>query len=155
MITKNDCLLLLSQLSDRGIDTKEMVSKTVRSQTVDIEVINFIHEHTSMDIINFYEKLRRSYNQKKSKLYKSIVEIEDKQPKDIPLTLASLLTQIVLYSNSLQERELFLKHSRAEEISRVLVDYFKNYDLKLSIQLLELVRADIKALELVSRKYPN
>ena len=63
------------------------------------------------------------------------------------VTLSSLLTQIILFSNEIEDKQMFLRHSRAEEISKVLLNYFKTYDTKLCIQLLYLVRADLKALE--------
>ena len=62
-----------------------------------------------------------------------------------------LLTQILLYSKKLEEnRTLFLKHCRAEEISKILTYYFKTYDITKAIDLLKLIKADLLALETVS-----
>ena len=139
--------MLLSELSDKGIDTKEVTSKLVRSHNINVEVLKFINEHRNLEILSFYDRLRVNYNNKKSKLYKSIVQMDEKLPKDAVVTLSSLLTQILLYSNTVENRELFLKHSRADEISKVLSNYFTTYDLTLCVSLLSLIRADLKVLE--------
>lgn len=150
MLTKNDCLLLLSDLETQGVETKPMVHKLLQSNSVDMNVLEFIHKHKTLDIINFYIKLRKSYNSKKSKLYKEIVQVNEKEPKDITITLSSLLTQIFLFSNQVEDKQLFLKHSRADEISKVLLNYCNNYNTTLCLQLLSLIRADLKALESVN-----
>lgn len=139
--------MLLAELSDKGIDTKDVTAQLVKSPSISYEVLRFINEYKTFDILNFYDKLRVNYNNKKSKLYKEIVQIDEKEPKDIVVTLSSLLTQILLYSNTVQDKQLFLKHSRADEISKVLTNYFCTYDLTLCISLLKLVKADLKALE--------
>ena len=147
MITKNDCLLLLAELSQQGVDTKQITNTLVRNANVTLDVIDFINQHRPFDVLQFYEKLRKSYNDKKSKLYKEIVQIDEKQPKDILITLSSLLTQIFIFSSNVDNRELFLKHTRAEEITKVITNYLKTYDLTLCIALLNHVKADLKALE--------
>lgn len=152
MLTKSDCLMLLSELSDEGIDTKEVTSQLVRSHNIDVDVLKFINEHRTLEILSFYDRLRVNYNNKKSKLYKSIVQMDEKLPKDTVVTLSSLLTQILLYSNTVTNRESFLKHSRADEISKVLLNYFKTYDLTLCVSLLTLIRADLKVLEALKNK---
>ena len=40
-----------------------------------------------------------------------------------------------------------MRHSRAQEISQVLHNYFKDYNLTNCVKLLRLIKADIKALE--------
>ena len=147
MITKNDCLLLLAELSEKGIDTKQYVVKTIKNDSVDVEVLKFINKNRPLELKLFYDFIRKRYNEKKSKLYKEIVQIDTKKPKDMIITLSSLLTQILLYSNKVENKQLFLKHSRADEITKVLFKYFENYDLQLSFELLNLLRADLKACE--------
>ena len=143
--------MLLTELSDKGIDTKQAITQVCNNTSIDLEVLKFINSHKTFDILNFYDKLRASYNSKKSKLYKSIVQIDEKEPKDIVVTLTSLLTQIVLYSNSVEDKQLFLKHSRADEISKVLTNYFTTYDLTFCVAILRLVRADLKAFESLNK----
>ena len=79
--------------------------------------------------------------------------MDEKEPKDCLVTLSSLLTQILLYSNTVKDKEQFLKHCRADEISKALVRYFQTYDLTLCLTLLRYIRADLKALE--SLKIPQ
>ena len=151
MITKNDCLLLLAELKDRNIDTKPYVIKTLNNTSVDIEVLKFIKKNRPLELGLFYESLRKRYNEGKSKLYKEIVQIDIKEPKDMIVTLSSLLTQILLYSNKVENKQLFLKHSRADEITKVLYNYFDTFDLTLSVQMLNLIKADLKACELLQK----
>ena len=148
MITKNDCILLLSDISSRNIDTTGAMKKLLSSSDINLEVIKFINDNRPLEVAKFYEQLRYNYNHKKSKLYINIVkEIED--TNDVLTTLSALLTQILLFSKKCEDREMFLKHSRAEEISIVLSRYFKYYDLQICIQLLRLIKLDLKALEMI------
>ena len=149
MLTKNDCLLLLADLKNKGEDTSIYVKKTISSNKIDLDVLKFINNKQPLDLVLFYQTLRRKYNAKKSKLYKEIVQVDEKEPKDIVVTLSSLLTQILLYSNTVENKQLFLKHARADEISKVLLSYFQFYNLKLCTQLLTLIKADLKACEYV------
>lgn len=152
MITKQDCLLLLSDLKSRGVDTSEQVRKCISSPTVDLEVLKFINDNRPLDIINFYEKLRKSYNAKRSVLYKNIVkELDESQIDEILTTLASLQLQVLLFARNVDDQQLFYKHARLEEISRCLLDYAKTYSLVNCINLLRIVKADLKALESISR----
>lgn len=149
MITKNDCLLLLSELEDNGVNKEELeqvTHKLILSKDVNLEVLDFINKHRQLEVAAFYEQLRHNYNQKKSKLYKNIVkEIDDTQ--EVLTTLSALLTQILLYSKKCENSQLFLKHSRAKEITLVLTKYFEDYDISVCLQLLRLIKADLKCLE--------
>jgi hypothetical protein len=146
MITKNDCILLLNDVSNRGIPTGDMLRKLMQSPELDMDVLKFINDNRPLEVAKFYEQLRYNYNHKKSKLYINIVkDIDD--VNDVLTTLSALLTQILLYSKKCEDRELFLKHSRAEEIGMVLTRYFKTYDLQTCLQLLRLIKLDLKALE--------
>ena len=73
-ITKSDCLLFLKDLENKGLDTKPYVNKVLKSDNIDLDVLKFINENRQLDVTKFYEKLRKSYNQKKSKLYINIVK---------------------------------------------------------------------------------
>ena len=102
MITKNDCLLLLTEIESNGIDTKRMCNKLIAHSGVDMEVLKFINDNRPLELSLFYERLRKNYNNKKSKLYKEIVQVDSREPKDIVVTLSCLLTQILLYSNQVE-----------------------------------------------------
>lgn len=146
MISRNDCYLLLSDLKSKGIDVDEQFNNLVSSAKLPISVIKFINDNRGLDLTAFYKKLRKSYNHKKSTLYINIVkEIED--PNKVITTLASLLLQILLYSKDVENKQMFLRHARADDIVKVLDLYFSNYDLTNSIKLLRLIKADLKALE--------
>lgn len=147
MLTRNDCLLLLSEISNEGIDTSSIIRKLLNTNTIDKDVLKFITDHRDLSVAKFYERLRESYKTKRSKLYKEIVQIDEKEPKDIVVTLSSLLLQILLYSNMVSDRVTFLKHARAEEIAKVLQHYLKDFDSRLCFSILLLVKADLKAFE--------
>ena len=49
MITRRDCLLLLSELSVKGINTDAMVKLALRSQDINLEVIKFINSNRQLD----------------------------------------------------------------------------------------------------------
>ena len=62
-------------------------------------------------------------------------------------TLSALILQINLYAKHLDNPTMFLSHSRAEEITRVLNNYYTTYDLEPALTLRKLIRADLKAFE--------
>lgn len=109
-------------------------------------MLKFINDHRQMDLSCFYEKLRKSYNSKHSKLYISIVK-EDSDPQGVITTLAALLTQIVLFSKQVSDRDMFFKHARAAEIAKVLANHFQTSDMINAAKLLRLIKADLKCLE--------
>lgn len=146
MITKTDCYILLAELEKDGIDTKDALDKLSRSNNLPIDVIQFINQNRQLDLAMFYEKLRKNYNHKKSMLYKNIVkEVED--PNEVLTTLSSMLTQILLFSKQVNNKQMFLKHARCNEITFVLNNYFKTYDLTNCLRLLRMIKADLKCLE--------
>lgn len=146
MISKNDCILLLTDLQENGVDVSTHLMQLINSTEPSIEVIKFINDNRQLDLSKFYEKLRKSYNAKKSVLYKNIVkEIDD--TNDVLTTLSAMMTQILLFAKNVDDREMFLRHSRALDISRILARYFQTYDLTNCVKLLRIIKADLKALE--------
>lgn len=146
MITKEDVLLLLTELRDEGVDVKEQIKKQVLAPEPKIEILKFINDNRQLDLTNFYKKIRKSYNDKKSKLYINIVK-ENEEVKEVLTTLSALLTQIILYAKNVDNMIMFYQHSRAEEITRVLNNYFKTFDLTNCIKLMKIIKADIKVCE--------
>lgn len=146
MITKEDVLLLLTELRDSGVDCKEQIKQQILTKEPQIEILKFINDNRELDLTNFYKKLRKSYNNKKSKLYINIVK-ETEEVKDVLTTLSSLLTQIILYAKNVDNMIMFYQHSRAQEITLVLNNYFKTYDLTNCIKLMKIIKADIKVCE--------
>lgn len=150
MISKADCLLLLTELKEKGLDTDEQTKMLLKNQEPTLEIIKFINDNRQFEVTRFYQKIRKSYNDKKSNLYINIVK-EITEPSEVLTTLSAMLTQILLFSRGLDSIQMFLRHSRAEEISLVLTNYFRTYDITNCQKLLRLIKADIKALEYVSK----
>lgn len=146
MITKEDVLLLLTELRDSGVDCKEQIKQQILAKEPQIEILKFINDNRELDLTNFYKKLRKSYNNKRSKLYINIVK-ETEEIKDVLTTLSALLTQIILYAKDVDNMVMFYQHSRAQEITLVLNSYFKTYDLTNCIKLMKIIKADIKVCE--------
>ena len=147
MVTKNDLILLLTEMEEAGVDVDKYLLKATISNNIDLEVLKFINDNRQLDVAAFYELIRKNYNSKKSPLYKNIVREELAEPEDVLTTLAALNLQILLFAKKLDNNEMFLKHSRAEEITRVLNNYYKTYDLIPCFKLLKLIKADLKVLE--------
>lgn len=150
MLNKNDLLLLLTTIQKEGKDVKSQISKLLTSPELSTEVIKFVNDNRPLEITQFYEQLRKSYNNKRSSLYINLVKEPDK-PFDVLTTLSSLNLQLLLFAKHLDEKSvtMFFSHSRAEEISRVLNNYYKTYDLKPIYTILKLIRSDIKAFEYI------
>lgn len=150
MLRKNDCLMLLTELEGLGYDVDAQMKKLMMSKELSLDVIKFINDCRPLDVTEFYNHLRVNYNKKKSKLYINIVK-EVEEPNEVLTTLASLNLQILLYSKSLEDKQLFYSHTRADEITRVLNNYYTAYDISSCVKLLRLIKADLKALEEISR----
>ena len=150
MITKNDCLTVLVGLEDKGLDINQPMKKLITSKEIPYEVLKFILDNRGIEVANFYEMLRKKHNDKKSPLYHNIVkDITD--PEEVIITLACLLVQITLYSKKLStNKEIFQREVRAEEITRVLNNYYDTGILDNCLALLKLLKADLLVLEHIS-----
>lgn len=147
MISKSDILLLLTDLEDKGVNISKYTNTLFKTQELPLDVIKFINDNRQLDVLAFYELLRRNYNKKKSPLYKNIVTETLKDPQDVIVILSALALQISLFANKLEDNKLFLKHSRVIEITEALNNYYKNYDLIPCLKLLKLIKTDLKAFE--------
>ena len=152
MITRRDCILLLSEMEAKGIKTDAMLQKTLTSADVQIDVIQFINSYREFDANRFYEKIRKSYNHKRSDLYKNIVTCDEKDCSGTVLTtLAALSLQILLFVKDVENSKMFLNHVRFAEIQQALLNYSKTSDLIPCIQVLQIVKADLKAFEYINK----
>lgn len=152
MITRRDCLLLLAELQQKGIDTAQITQKALKNSSIDIEVIKFINTHRQFEANTFYEKLRKSYNNKKSMLYKNIVICDEVDCSNTVLsTLGALNQQILLYLDKVEDIKMFLRQVRFEEITLALLNYSKNFDLIPCIKVLQIIKADLKAFEYLNK----
>ncbi len=152
MITKRDCILLLTTMKNEHINVDAMMQKAIMARDVNIDVIKFINNYRPLDANNFYEKIRKSYNNKKSSLYKNIVTCDEQDCTSTVLTtLAALSLQILLYSNDVTDKTMFLSHMRFEEIQEVLLNYSRTFDLIPCVQVLQVIKADLKAFEYINK----
>ena len=147
MITKKDVLLLLTEMQNSGIDTKNEIASLFKSNSIPLDVLKFINDRRQLDVTAFYELIRKNGNQNKSKLYKNIMKDDYADSDESLTTLCALLLQINLFASKLEDNAMFLKHVRAADITKVLNGYYTNYDLIPCYQALQAIRADIYALE--------
>ena len=148
MLKINDLILLLTELEERGINgASQQIRQLIGKGEIPLDTLKFINDNRQLDVAQFYEQIRKSYNSKKSSLYINLVREDVKNPTDILTTLASLNLQILLFAKHLENPQMFLSHSRAEEITRVLNNYYRTYDLKPAITLRTLIKADLKSFE--------
>lgn len=147
MIKKNDVLLLLTELQDNGEDVSKYISTLYKTKDIPIETIKFINNKREIDVASFYERLRSNYNHKKSDLYINIVKEDLNDLDEILTTLAAYNLQVLLFARKLDNKELFYKFSRVEEVTRVLNNYYKTYDIEKCRLILTLIKADLKLFE--------
>ena len=150
MITKNDCLSILTKLDESGVSgVNSYVRKLVVARDIPLEVLKFISDNRGLEVSKFYEMLRKSHNQKKSPLYTNILkEIED--PQEVVTTLSCLLTQILLYGKKLENKDQFFREVRAEELTRVLNNYFKTGLYEECLHLIKVLKSDLLVLEYIA-----
>ena len=150
MLQQKDLILLLTELEEKGVEgTAQQLKSVITSKNIDLNVLKFINEHRPFEIAQFYEKLRKNHNEKKSPLYKNIVsDIEDVE--EIITTLHAYSLQVNLFSKHLENKQLFFKHARAEEVTRVLNNYYTNYDITSALKIIRLIKADLIAFETVT-----
>ena len=124
------------------------MKKLITSKEIPLDVLKFILDKKGIEVANFYEMLRKRHNQKKSPLYYNIVK-ETTDIDEVITTLACLLVQIVLYSKKLtsSNREIFQREVRAEEITRVLNNYFITGEFDQCLSLIKLLKTDLVVLE--------
>lgn len=147
MIKKNDLLLLLAELQAKGnTEATKLITRLYKTTSIPLDIIKYINDNREFDIAQFYEKLRKSYNNKRSDLYINIVkEIDD--INEVLTTLASYNLQVLLFAKKLDNKDLFYRNSRVEEVTRVLNNYYKTYNIEDCYKILSLIKADIKLFE--------
>lgn len=150
MITKNDCLSILVELEDRGaVDINKYIRQLMSSKEIPLEVLKFIAANRGIEVANFYEILRKSYNDKRSKLYYNILTETD-NINEILIILSSLLTQVFLHCKHIKNPARFLKEIRANEIAKVINNYCIDENPELCIKMLQAIRSDLIVMEYIS-----
>ena len=146
MLKKTDVLMLLTELQDNGKDVSKYINNLYKTSSIPLDIIKFINDQRQLDVAQFYERLRSNYNHKKSDLYINIVkEIDDLD--EILTTLGAYNLQVLLFGRKVVNKELFYEASRVEEVTRVLNNYYRNYDIDKCRVVLSLIKADIKLFE--------
>lgn len=148
MISKLDILSLLNELKERGEDVISYEREVVSSSSIPLNIIKFLNDKRSFEVSKFFEKLRHSYNHKKSDLYLNIVK-EVSDVEDVLTTLASYNLQVLLFAKKVEDKEMFYRNTRVEEVTRALNNYYKTFELDSCLQILSLIKADIKLFESV------
>ena len=149
MLTKTDVMSLLIKLEGKGINIDSYLAKLAISKEIPIEILKFIASYQGIEVVNFYDMLRKKHNQNKSPLYTNLLK-EDVSINEALVTLSALLTQIALYNKNLESDAQFLKEARAEEISRALNTYYKDGTTSLCFNLLNLIKTDILVLDYIN-----
>lgn len=150
MLQKNDLILLLSEMQEQGIDVDKELTVVLTSPSIPLDILKLINNNRPLPVTQFYERVRKNHNEKKSDLYKNIMKETDEADK-ILTTLSAFVLQVNLFARYLEEKDLqmFYKHSRVEEVTRVLNNYYKVYDLTNCIKILRLIKSDILAFETI------
>lgn len=151
MLTKTDLILLLTDIEANGIDVQEYMKEVLRHPSISKNVLKFINDYRHFEVADFYNMIRVNYNKKKSSLYKNLVKDVFDDPAEILTTLSALNLQIMLYAKKLDDNALFLKHSRGEDITFALNNYYKTFDLIPCMKVLKLIKADLKSFESILR----
>ncbi len=146
MLAKTDLILLLTEMQENGAEVSDQLRKVATSPTIPLDVVKFINDNRQMDVAAFYERIRKNYNDKRSDLYKNIVKEVD-EPLDVITTLSAFALQVILFSKHTDNEQLFFKHSRVEEVTRVLNNYYKTFDVTSCMKVLKLIKIDLKAFE--------
>jgi len=153
MLQSNDLVLILTSMASQGIEgASEQIKNCIgRPVSQSIDTLKFINDHRQLDVTRFYERIRKNHNEKKSNLYKNIVK-DDLDSDDIITTLHAFALQVALFSKHVNEEDktLFYKHVRAEEVARVLDGFYKDFDLTSALKLLRLIKADLLVFEHIS-----
>lgn len=137
MIISRQDLLFLSA------DNSELLEKVYSDP---IGALKTIKQNGKLDIFEFYNKLRKNYNDKHSKIYINVMkEVED--PKKVLTTLSALVTQILLYSEHLNNKNIFMKHSNFSEILKALQEYAETQNLIPCVEIIRTIKQDIKQVE--------
>ena len=150
MISKSDVVLLLTELQNKGEDVSKDILTLYRSENIPLDILKKINDSKPLSIVKFYEKIRQSYNKKHSKMYINIMRSDENAIHDIKTiltTLSGLLNQILQFE--CEDKPMFLKHVRADEITKVLDIYFNTFNIEPAFQLLKLIKADIKVLQMI------
>lgn len=149
MLQTNDLILLLTELEEAGDDkAHSLIRDIIGRPSVSLTALKYVNDQRQLDVVSFYEHIRKNNNEKRSPLYKNIVkDMED--PVDVIVTLHAFLLQVALFGRKVPEESKlqFFKHVRAEEVASVLDKYYIDYDVSSALKMIRLIKADLLAFE--------
>lgn len=148
MLTRQDCYKILFEMSNKGLNVQKQISTLSTSTKVPIELIRFINQNRELNVTTFYESLRKKHNAKSSKLYLKLMK-EEIEATECLKTLSSYITQVLIMSESIDtgERKSFYNSVRIKEALSALNKYFLEQDITECIDILKMIKSDIKILE--------
>jgi hypothetical protein len=150
VLQKNDLILLLSKMQEDGFNVEKEITELISSPNIPLNILKLVNDNRPLAVTSFYERIRKNHNEKKSDLYKNIMK-ETTEVDKILTTLSAFVLQVNLYARYLENNNIqgFFKHSRVEEVTRVLNNYYRTYDLTSCVKILRLIKSDILAFETI------
>jgi len=147
-LKKTDILLLLTDLSEKKGDAKaaNYILDLYKQKDIPKEIIKYLKDNIDLDVINFYEHLRNSHNQKRSSLYKNIVK-EVTVTEEVLITLCSYILQVNIFARKVEDKERFFSNCLIQDTTDILSNYYKTYNIEACIDMLVRIRANIKLFE--------
>ncbi len=151
MLTKNDLLTILLDLEEKEDSTElgDKINQLMTSRNIDLDILKFVNDKRPLEVGEFYAKLRKNYNDKKSSLYINIMR-ETQIPEEAPITLGALALQIMLFGKKIENKKSFFNCTRLKEILDCLSYYSTTYDVIECIKLIKLIKCDIKAFNYIT-----
>lgn len=161
MFLTQDCLDFLTNKKNQATNSTEInyLNKLIKALLLDNklteELLSYMIKEQGLEVRNFYEYLRKQYNNRRSKLYKNLVREDflDQNVSEKVIVLTSLLQQITLHCKHLDSKraqDSFLKQSRADEILESLHSYFSAGNEEYINQVLKLIQIDLKVIEMMA-----
>jgi hypothetical protein len=152
MLQTNDLILLLTEIEEENPEASAYLRNIITAKTPRtlLDAMKFINDNRPLDICEFYDRIRKNHNEKKSPLYKNIVKDIDADIDEIITTLHAYILQVNLYSKHVEDKPMFFKHARAEEVTRALHNYYVDFDITTALKLIKLLKADLIAFEQVN-----
>lgn len=149
MLTSQDLIYFLTKCNTKEADV--IIRKLLTSSAFKGEAISYLNSTRSIDIVNFYEHLRKSYNEKRSSLYINLMK-EDLPLEDQVITLASYILQANIYLKKAINRPLFIRESEVNNSALALQKYYSQEDLLEVRNQLNKIKEDIKLYESFYRR---
>ena len=74
MLTKTDLVLILTDIESNGVNVTNQIAKLMKSDSISLDVLKFINSQRQLDVADFYNMIRKNYNNKKSVIITNKIE---------------------------------------------------------------------------------